>query len=311
LTALLGAVLLGWALGANDAANVFGPAIACRALRYAVGVATAAVCVLLGAALGGGGPIGTIGGLSPQTQASALLVTLSAGLAMTLLLLLRLPASSSQAVVGAVVGVALGRGVALDTPVLVRVAVGWVLTPIAAAGAALVAYVALAAVLRRRRPPSLLRLDVLLRLALLGAGAWASYALGANNAGNVTGVFVGSGLLTPHQAAILAGASIGVGMLTFGQRMMELVGRDLVQLEPATALLAMLAQAFTVHVFAVLGVPVSTSQALAGGALGIGVAKGVRTIGLRTLMQILSGWVATPLGAGLLGWLGTFLLPSR
>jgi PiT family inorganic phosphate transporter len=305
---LLGAVLLGWALGANDAANVFGPAIACRALRYGVGIATAAVCVVLGAVLGGERPLGTIGGLAAQTHLTAMLVTLSAGTAITLLLLLRLPASSSQAVVGAIVGVALGNGTALDGAAVARLAAGWVLTPLAAAAAALAAYHGLAVLVRRRRLPGIVRLDTLLRFGLLGAGAWASYALGANNAANVTGVFVSSGLLGLEQAAFVAGLSIALGMLTFGQRMMELVGRDLVQLEPATALLTMLAQALTVHLFAALGMPVSTSQAVAGGALGIGLAKGVRTIGLRTLGQILLGWVVTPVGAGLLGWIAALVL---
>ena len=303
MTGLLAAVFLGWALGANDAANVFGPAIACRALRYGVGVATAAIFVLCGALLGGGRALGTIGALGPQTHHSALLVTVSAAAAMSALLVLRLPASSSQAVVGALVGVALGRGTRFDAAGVTRLVLGWVLTPLGAALVSLLLALGLSAWSRRRPSANLVLLDRLLRVALWGAGAWASFALGANNAANVTGVFVGSGMLTTRQAGLVAGGSIALGILTLGHRMMDLVGRDLVQLEPSTALVTMLAQAFTVSAFAFLGVPVSTSQAVAGGALGIGVAKGVRTIGRRTLMQILLGWIATPVGAGLLGWL--------
>ncbi|NIW24203.1 MAG: inorganic phosphate transporter, partial [Gammaproteobacteria bacterium] len=60
---LLGAVFLGWALGANDAANVFGPAVMSRAVRYRRAVITAAILVVLGAVLGGRRALETIGGL--------------------------------------------------------------------------------------------------------------------------------------------------------------------------------------------------------------------------------------------------------
>ena len=85
--------------------------------------------------------------------------------------------------------------------------------------------------------------------------------------------------------------------------MVDVMGRDLVQLDPPTALVATTAQALAVHAFALRGMPVSSSQALAGGVLGIGLAKGVRTIDAGTLLQVLAGWLATPLAAGLLGWL--------
>jgi PiT family inorganic phosphate transporter len=45
-------------------------------------------------------------------------------------------------------------------------------------------------------------------------------------------------------------------------------------------------------------VPVSTSQAIVGAVLGIGVARGIKTINLRTLMRIVIGWVTTPAIAG-------------
>jgi PiT family inorganic phosphate transporter len=49
-----------------------------------------------------------------------------------------------------------------------------------------------------------------------------------------------------------------------------------------------------VHIYAVVGVPVSTSQAVVGGVLGIGIVKGVRTVNRRTLRNILLAWVTTP-----------------
>ena len=52
--------------------------------------------------------------------------------------------------------------------------------------------------------------------------------------------------------------------------------------------------ALVVHTFAIIGVPVSTSQAIIGSVLGIGIIKGVQTIKMRTLLLILFGWIGTP-----------------
>ena len=72
------------------------------------------------------------------------------------------------------------------------------------------------------------------------------------------------------------------------------VGSKLVALDSFSALIAVLAEAVTVHVFAMLHVPVSTSQAIIGAVLGIGLHKGAKTINRRTLVRIASGWVCTP-----------------
>lgn len=299
---LWGAVFLGWALGANDAANVFGPAVMSRAVRYRVAVITAAALVVLGAAWGGRRALETIGALGAQTASTALVVTLAAALGMTLLILLRMPASSSHSIVGAIVGAALAREADVDVHAVLRLVRGWVTTPLLACvlawgWAALVGLALRSGVARRVGT-----LDAFVRGGLWFVGAWGSFALGANNAANVTGVFVSAGAVTTAEAAWIAGGSIALGILTFGRRMMRLVGRNLVRLDPATALIAMLAQALTMHLFAAWGTPVSASQALAGAVLGIGLAKGVRTINRRALANVVLGWLATPLVGAVLAW---------
>ncbi len=299
---LWGAVFLGWALGANDAANVFGPAVMSRAVRYRNAVLTAAVLVVVGAVLGGRRALETIGALGSQTPHTALLVTLAAALGMTLLITLRMPASSSHSIVGAVIGAALAREADVDVAGVLRLVRGWIATPVLACTLAFAWTLLVSASLRSGVARRLGTLDPFIRISLWLVGAWGSYALGANNAANVTGVFVASGLVSTSQAAWVAGGSIALGILTFGRRMMHLVGRNLVRLEPQTALIAMLAQALTVHLFAVWGVPVSASQALAGAVLGVGLAKGVRTINRRAFTNILLGWIGTPLVGALLAY---------
>jgi PiT family inorganic phosphate transporter len=75
---------------------------------------------------------------------------------------------------------------------------------------------------------------------------------------------------------------------------METVGRKLVRLDPFSALVVVLAEAVTVHFYTFIGVPVSTSQAVIGAVLGVGVVKGINTVSRRTLVNILIGWFLTP-----------------
>jgi PiT family inorganic phosphate transporter len=72
------------------------------------------------------------------------------------------------------------------------------------------------------------------------------------------------------------------------------VGKKLVRLDPFSAFIAVFSMALVVHTFAIVGVPVSTSQAIIGSVLGVGILKGVQTIRIRTLVLILFGWLGTP-----------------
>jgi PiT family inorganic phosphate transporter len=163
-------------------------------------------------------------------------------------------------------------------------------------GAVLVALVLykVLALAYNRLPISLIQTDMLLRAALLAAGSYAAYALGANNVANVTAVFVGAGTLTVFTAALVGGLSIAFGVLTYSRGVMETVGRKLVRLDPFSALVVVLAEGLTVHFYTVLGVPVSTSQAVIGAVVGIGIIKGARTIKRKTLYGIFTGWFLTP-----------------
>jgi len=52
--------------------------------------------------------------------------------------------------------------------------------------------------------------------------------------------------------------------------------------------------ATTVHVFAVIGVPVSTSQAIVGSIIGIGLMRGVHAIHFPILRNMFAAWLLTP-----------------
>lgn len=292
-------MFLGWSLGANDAANVFGTAVAARVIRFSTAAVVAALAILAGAYLEGGPGIETLSKVSSNTLHLATIATVCAALTVTAMTLVGLPVSTSQAVVGAIVGTGLATGQP-DFSGLPKIVTCWVATPIAATALACVAYRALGLAMNRLRVSMLTR-DRILWNALIGVGVYGAYALGANNVANVTGVFYGvGGFDSSAELALIGGLSIAVGTVTYGQRVMMTVGANLVRLDAYSALVAIFAEAVTVHIFANIGVPVSTSQALVGGVIGVGLMRHARSIDAIVLKNIVLGWILTPIAAGAL-----------
>jgi PiT family inorganic phosphate transporter len=289
---LLGGVFLGWSLGANHAANCFGSAVASRMVRFWTAAVLCACFVLIGALLEGQAGIKTLSGLTSINLEQAVSITVAVAVTVTVMTLLNLPVSTSQGVVGAILGIGFLNH-QLNLASLGKVFICWFGTPFCAILASFILYELLALVYNHLSI-GIFQADVLLRIGLVAAGSYASYSLGANNVANATAVFVGAGTLTVFKAALIGGLSIGFGVLTYSRGVMETVGRKLVQLDPFSALIVVLSEAITVHFNAVLGVPVSTTQAVIGAVLGVGLIKGAKTINRKALYSIFTGWFLTP-----------------
>jgi PiT family inorganic phosphate transporter len=127
---LLGGVFLGWSLGANDASNVFGSAVASRMLKFWTAAVLASVFVLLGAILQGQAGIETLKGLTQFTLEQAVVSSLAAAATVTIMTILGLPVSTSQAVIGAILGVGIVKGIStVSGRTLVNILIAWLLTP--------------------------------------------------------------------------------------------------------------------------------------------------------------------------------------
>lgn len=327
LVFLSSGLFLGWSLGANDAANVFGTAVGTRMLRFRVAALVCGLFVILGATISGAGAAHTLGRLGAvNTLAGAFTVALSAALTTFWMTRARLPVSTSQAIVGAILGWNLYSASATDYSSLTRIVTTWVVCPALSGVIAVLLFVAVRSVLKRARV-HLLRLDSWTRWGMLLAGAFGSYSLGANNIANVMGVFLpdnpfhdvevaGATVTGVQQLFFLGSLAIAVGVFTYSERVMRTVGGGLVKLSPVPALVVVLAQSITLFLFASEGlehflashglptiplVPVSSSQAVIGAILGISLYRGARQIRWRVLGEIGAGWVATPLVAALLG----------
>ncbi len=139
----------------------------------------------------------------------------------------------------------------------------------------------------------------LLRLAVISSACYVSYSLGANDVGNAIGPLLNKFPDSGFYLAALGGIAMAVGALSFGERVTQTVGRSITPLDYTGALAAQASAAFGVHMFSMLGIPVSTSQAVVGAVIGVGLTKGSKAVSTRKIVTIFVGWVATPLCAAI------------
>lgn len=288
---LISSLFLGWALGANDSANVFGTAVSSRMIKYSTAITLTAIFVLAGALLQGREGMETLSGLTEQSVKTAFVVSLAAAITVTIMTIFKLPISTSQSVVGAIIGVGIMQS-SLELDGLLKVVICWIGTPIGGLIISFFLYYLFLYLLKLFNPSIFIE-DSLIRAGLVISGCYGAYALGANNVANVTGVYVGN-LLTPFMATLIGGASIAFGALTFSKNVMKTVGKSIVKLDAFSAFITVLAHSLTVHIYALIGVPVSTSQAIVGAVLAIGLIKGTQTVQFSTLFKVFFGWMLTP-----------------
>ncbi|PIE01418.1 MAG: inorganic phosphate transporter [Acidobacteria bacterium] len=325
---LTSGLFLGWSLGANDAANIFGTAVGSRMVRFRTAAMVSGVFVILGAVISGAGASHTLGKLGAvNALAGSFTVALAAALTVAWMTKAKLPVSTSQAIVGAIIGWNFFSGSPTDLSALNKIVMTWVLCPLLAAGFSMVFYHLFRIVLGKTRL-HMLRLDALTRVGLIVVGAFGAYSLGANNIANVMGVFVPSSpfpsvdllfvSLSSVQVLFLFGAvAIAVGVFTYSYRVMTTVGNDLFKLTPIMALIVVLAESLVLFLFASKGleswlmskglptiplVPVSSSQAIIGAVIGVSLARGGKGLDIKTLAKIASGWVTTPIFAGIISF---------
>lgn len=330
-------LFLGWSLGANDAANVFGTAVGTKMVRFRTAAIISSVFIALGAVYAGAGASATLGELgSVNTLAGAFMSALAAAVTIYWMIQTGLPVSTSQAIVGAIIGWNFFAGKPTDTAVLSKIVSTWVFCPLLSGMIAIVIYYIVRLIIRRSHI-HILRQDCYTRIGLIIAGAFGAYALGANNIANVMGVFVdaspfkpliidGKQILNNTQILFLIGAlAISAGVFTYSRKVIHTVGNNLMRMSPLIAWVVVVSQSVVLFLFASQGlenfllshnlpalplVPVSSSQAVIGAVLGIGIAKGGHDLNWSILARIAVGWVTTPLTAAILCYVSLFFLQN-
>ncbi len=324
---LLAGFYVGWNIGANDAANCIGTTVGAQIITYRQAVAVMAVFVILGGVLQGHKVMKTVGKGIVITEVEAyedyhgrppdaslleyfpdqrlpdkaiLVALLSAGFFVTLATFSSVPVSTSQAIVGGVAGVGIGV-VGLEASffklsVLLKIFSAWVVSPVLTMILAFILYSLLSRLLRNANSVAWSRT---LGMLVVASAAYVSFSLGANDVGNAIGPLLSKYPDKGLWLALLGGVAMAVGAYTFGARVTDTVGKSITPLDYTGALAAQFSAAFGVHIFSMAGIPVSTSQAVVGGVIGVGLTKGMSAVSTSKITTIFLGWVITPVCAAL------------
>jgi inorganic phosphate transporter, PiT family len=152
---------------------------------------------------------------------------------------------------------------------------------------------------------------VFARFQLLSA-CFVAFAHGSNDVGNAvaplaaiayvqtTGTVPTEGFVVPIWILLLGGGGIVAGLGVWGKRVISTIGEKITPLQPSGGFCAELATAATVLCASQFGLPVSTSHALVGAVVGVGLVNDRATVQLATLKPIALAWLITiPIAASL------------
>ncbi|TAE99258.1 MAG: inorganic phosphate transporter [Oscillatoriales cyanobacterium] len=144
------------------------------------------------------------------------------------------------------------------------------------------------------------------------SACFVAFAHGSNDVGNAvaplaaivyirrTGSFPLNDFSVPLWILVLGGVGIVIGLALWGENVIATVGEGIIQLQPSGGFCAELATAATVLLASRLGLPVSTSHALVGAVVGVGLVNSWKSVRWQTLRSIGSAWLVTiPIAAGL------------
>ncbi len=330
-------LFLGWSLGANDAANVFGTAVGSRMVSFTTAALICGIFVVLGAFISGAGASQTLGKLGAVNAiGGSFMAALSAGITVYWMTKLGLPVSTSQTIIGSIVGWNLFSDSYTDISSLMQILSTWIICPLLSALIAALLFF-LTKIIVRRIGIGLIRFDGYTRLALILAGAFGAYSLGANNISNVVGVFIPVApfselnfgwdyrVSSAQQLFLLGGIAIAVGVFTYSKKVMMTVGTELMTLTPLAAWVAVMSHSIVLFLFAseqlesflanhslptIPLVPVSSSQAVVGAVIGIGMLQGGREIHWPRVYGIVRGWAISPILSCLICFLGLYFMQN-
>ena len=277
----------------------------CGLISFKNAVILVALFSILGAVLQGEHVMKTIGTgiVSAELNYRAILVSMiCSGFFVTLATFFRIPVSTSQAIVGGVIGIGLAVGAEVNYSKIVTIAGSWVLCPILVMGLSYLLSHVMGYILRRLQYGAMLVQNAIGWLAIFSA-CYVAYSMGANNAGNAVGPIANLGIVPTKILLLIGGVAIAIGAATYGRKVADTVGKGITPLDIPGAFVAQISSAFGMHLFSMLGIPVSTSSAIVGAVVGVGLVKGANAIRRKTIITIMVGWVFTPILAGVSSFL--------
>jgi len=139
------------------------------------------------------------------------------------------------------------------------------------------------------------------RILLIVSAAAMAFSHGANDVANSAGPLAGvlyayeygsvpAKVHIPFSALALSAIGIASGILIWGYSVVETIGAKITVLNIETAFMAQFAGSIAVLIVTRLGLPVSTTVSIVGAVAGIGFARGLRSVNVKTLVKIVSAW---------------------
>ncbi len=273
----------------------------CGLLTFRKAVIIVAIFVVLGGILQGHHVMKTISKGIVKTELSYMAIMIAlicSGFFVTIATFFRIPTSTSQAIVGGVAGIGLAVGADINYSKLIIIVESWIICPFLTMALSYILSHLLGFVLRRIRIGAILVQNALGWLAIMSS-CYVAYSLGANHAGIAVGPIANLGEVHPIILLFIGSVAIAIGAITYGKKVTDTVGKGITPLDIPGAFIAQISSAFGIHLFSIFGIPVSTSSAIVGAVVGVGMTKGAKAISKKTIWTILIGWVMTPcLAAG-------------
>ncbi len=133
---------------------------------------------------------------------------------------------------------------------------------------------------------------------------YVAFAHGANDVANAVGPLaavvsiLNSGSVEmkvqmPLWILTMGGTCIVIGLLIWGMRVMETVGKKITEITPSRGFSAEFAAATVVLICSKMGLPISTTHTLVGSVIGVGLARGLASLNLAIIKKIVVSWFAT------------------
>jgi PiT family inorganic phosphate transporter len=319
IVAIIIALIFDFVNGFNDSANSVATVIGTRVLKPLHAVALSAAANFVGPFVFGVAVATTIakGIVSPDEITVYMIIGGLAGAIAwsSLCTYFGLPISNSHSLIGGIMGAAI-IGLGFETLVyggLTKVFAGIIIAPIGGIvfGMALVGIII--AVFAKRRPAVVNR--TFGRLSIISS-AWLALTHGANDGQKTMGIIVlilfSAGIISeihmPLWVIVAAASAMGLGTFFGGYKVIKTLGLKITRLKPYQGFAAQTGGGVMLAIFAILGIPASTTHAITGSVMGAGAARRIRAVRWKVSRQIIFSWVITIPGAAGLAIAFTYII---
>jgi len=319
IAAIIIALIFDFVNGFNDSANSVATVIGTRVLKPLHAVALSAAANFIGPFVFGVAVATTIakGIVSPDEITVYMIIGGLAGAIAwsSLCTYFGLPISNSHSLIGGIMGAAI-IGLGFETLVyggLTKVFAGIIIAPIGGIvfGMALVGIII--AVFAKRRPAVVNR--TFGRLSIISS-AWLALTHGANDGQKTMGIIVlilfSAGIISeihmPLWVILAAASAMGLGTFFGGYKVIKTLGLKITRLKPYQGFAAQTGGGVMLAIFAILGIPASTTHAITGSVMGAGAARRIRAVRWKVSRQIIFSWVITIPGAAGLAIAFTYII---